>query len=270
MSIQYDYHMHSEFSGDSETPTEVMINRALELGLKGICLTEHLDLDAPPGDTDFSLDLDAYFPRLLALRENYRDRIRMGIGMEFGIMSHLPGALSDLNKKYPFDFIIVSQHFVRGMDPYYPKYFEGRSERESYEEFFLAEYETLRKFSPDDYDTLGHLDFVVRYGPNKNRNYSYEAYADYIDPILRHLIESGKCLELNTGGYKAGLEEPNPCTGVFRRYRELGGELVTIGADAHRPTHVGYAFDRAAAILESLGFRYYTIFEQRKGRQIRL
>ncbi|MCD8104954.1 MAG: histidinol-phosphatase HisJ family protein [Lachnospiraceae bacterium] len=270
MSILYDYHMHSDFSGDSETPAEKMIRRAMELGLNGICFTEHLDIDAPPGDADFSLDLGAYFPGIKQLREKYRDRLQIGIGMEFGIMPHLSEELAALNQKYPFDFIIVSQHFVRGLDPYYPEYFEGRDERECYEEYFQAEYETLLKFSPQDFDTLGHLDFVVRYGPNKNRYYSYSAYADYIDPILRYLIENGKCLELNTGGYKAGLGEPNPCKSVLARYRELGGELITIGADAHRPVHVAYAFEQARAVLESLGFRYYTVFEQRKGKQIRL
>ncbi|MCC8044739.1 MAG: histidinol-phosphatase HisJ family protein [Clostridiales bacterium] len=270
MAILHDFHMHSDFSGDSETPAKEMIRRAMDLGLRGICFTEHLDIDAPPGDADFSLDLDAYFPRMKQLQEEYRGRLQISIGMEFGIMPHLPRELAALTRKYEFDYIIASQHFVRGMDPYYPEYFEGRNERECYEEYLQTEYETLLKFSPQDFDTLGHLDFVVRYGPNKNRYYSYSTYADYIDPILRYLIENGKCLELNTGGYKAGLGEPNPCKSVFARYRELGGELITVGADAHRPVHVAYAFDQAQAVLESLGFRYYTVFEQRKGRQVRI
>ena len=108
------------------------------------------------------------------------------------------------------------------------------------------------------------MDFIVRYGPNQNREYSYEAYADYIDPILRHLIENGKCLEVNTGGFKYGLGEPNPCAGVLRRYRELGGELLTIGSDAHDPKHLCFDFDRAQALLLDLGFRYYAVFQKRK------
>ncbi|MCC8066859.1 MAG: histidinol-phosphatase HisJ family protein, partial [Clostridiales bacterium] len=212
----------------------------------------------------------AYFPKLEQLRKMHQDKIQIGIGMEFGIMSHLPDALSTLNQTFPFDYIIASLHFVRGMDPYYPEFFAGRSERECYEEFFRVEYETLQLFAPQDYDTLGHMDYVVRYGPNRNLRYSYAAYADCIDPILRYVIEHDKCLELNTGGFKYGLGEPNPCTDVFRRYRELGGELVTIGSDAHAPEHLCYCFDKAAALLESLGFQYYTVFEQRKRRQIHL
>lgn len=270
MSIRYDFHIHSDFSGDCDVPASVMIRRAAALGLSGLCFTEHLDIDAPCEDCDFSLDFDAYLPSLKKLQEEYRDRLWVGIGVEFGIQPHLADTLAKLNQSYPFDFIIASLHFLYGMDPYYPVYFEGRSERECYEEYFRAEYETLKNFSPEDYDTLGHMDYIVRYGPNRNREYSYESYADCIDPILRHLIAHGKCLELNTGGFKYGLGEPNPCAGVFRRYRELGGELVTIGSDAHAPEYVHGSFDRAAALLKSLGFRYYTVFEHRKGRQLPL
>ena len=87
----------------------------------------------------------------------------------------------------------------------------------------------------DGFDVYGHIDYVVRYGPNKNREYSYGRYKDILDEILKKLISMGKGIELNTGGYHYGLGEPNPCTAVIRRYRELGGEIITIGADAHTP-----------------------------------
>ncbi|MCC8137520.1 MAG: histidinol-phosphatase HisJ family protein [Clostridiales bacterium] len=272
MDIVYDFHLHSEFSADSDTPAEDMVRRACSLGLQGMCFTEHLDIDAPPdpNGADFTfLDLDAYFADLKILKDRYSGIIQIGSGMEFGMLPHLAGELSSLNQNHPFDFIILSQHFVAGMDPYYPEYFSCRTEREGYEEYFRTEYECLKRFAAKDYDTLGHMDYIVRYGPNRNQNFSYQAYSDYIDPILRHLISHGKCLELNTGGYKYGLEEPNPCADIFRRYRQLGGELITIGSDAHKPQHLAYDFNRAAALLTSLGFRYYTVFEQRKGRQVR-
>ncbi len=271
MRILYDCHLHSDFSADSETPAEKMVQRAISLQLKGMCFTEHLDPDSPLVGADFTkLDLPAYSAGIQVLREQFRGQISIGFGLEFGLLPHLGPQLQALDDRYPFDYIIASLHFVRGMDPYYPEFFSGRSERDCYEEYFRTELETLRRFPPDSYDALGHMDFIVRYGPNKNRDYSYEAYADSIDPILRYLIENGKCLELNTGGYKNGLHEPNPCAGVFRRYRELGGELVTIGSDAHRPEQIALAFDQAYELLSSLGFQYYTVFEQRKGRQIPL
>ncbi len=266
--IRYDFHMHSSFSGDCATSPYAMAERALALGLDGICFTEHQDIDAPDCGVDFSVDFERYFAAMQKLREDFSGRLLIYIGMEFGIMEHLSEALDQLLAQYPFDFVIASQHFVHNRDPYFPSFFEGKSERECYEEYFLAQLETVKKISA--FHTLGHMDYVVRYGPNQNTYYTYEAYADFIDPILRYLIENGKCLEVNTGGFRYGLGEPNPCSGILKRYRELGGELITIGSDGHKPEHLAYDFDRASALLTKLGYQYYTIFDQRKPVQIRL
>lgn len=271
MSIKYDFHLHSAFSGDSDTPPGQQIQRAIALGLSGICFTEHEDIDYPPEEgIDFTIDFDAYFSSLQALRSQYKSDLWVGIGMEFGIQPHLAPALTELSEKYPFDFIIASQHILDGKDPYYPSYFQGRSEEECYAKFLTAQLSTLKKLPPDCFDTLGHMDYIVRYGPNQNKFYSYESYADVIDPLLSFLIENGKCLEVNTGGLKYGLGEPNPCMGVLRRYRELGGELITIGSDAHEPGHLAYDFDKASELLLSLGYRYYTVFSGRRQAQIHL
>lgn len=268
MSIKYDFHLHSDFSGDSETPAAAMIERAIELGLTGMCFTEHEDIDAPDTGIDFTVDFDRYFPVMEKLRTNYADRIHIGIGVELGFQPHLLEVLNRVPDRYPFDFVIASCHYVNGMDPYFPSYFEDKTEQEGYELYFLEQLKTLKNLH--NFDTLGHMDYVVRYGPNQNKFYSYKTYADYIDPMLRLLIEKGKCLEVNTGGFRHGLGEPNPCTDILKRYRELGGELVTIGSDAHKPEHLCFDFDKAAAVLTELGFRYYTVFEQRKPQQIRI
>lgn len=268
MSIRHDFHLHSDFSGDSDTPAKAMAERALELGIAGMCFTEHEDPYAPGSEIDFSVDFDRYFPHMQKLREEYRDRLNIGIGMEFGLAPHLVSTLDTLTEKYEFDFIIASLHFVGGADPYYPAFFEGRDERDCYIQFFEEELQALKCFK--NFDTLGHMDYVVRYGPNRNQFYSYDAYAEYIDPILKYLIENGKCLEVNTGGLKYGLGQPNPCTGVLKRYRELGGELITIGSDAHAPQHLCFDFEKAEAILKELGFRYYTVFEKRTAQQVLL
>lgn len=269
MTLLYDCHLHSDFSGDCDTPAEFMAEKAISLGMKGICFTEHLDLDAPVIDgTDFSLDTEKYFQRMEQLKMQYHDLLDIRIGVELGIQSHVLSELSRYSAACPFDFIIASQHYINGGDPYYPSYFEGRKEKDCYEEFFDVQLSNLKRFS--SYDTLGHMDYIVRYGPTRNTQYSFTAYADYIDPILRHLIEHDKCLEINTGGYKYGLGHPNPDTSVLRRYRELGGEQITVGSDAHRPEHLAFDFRRAAALLQSLGFRYYTIFRQRKPEMLPL
>ncbi len=114
------------------------------------------------------------------------------------------------------------------------------------------------------------MDYVVRYGPNKDGEYSYGKYKEILDTILEWLACHGKGIEINTGGLGYGLKEPNPCTDIIRRYRELGGETVTIGSDAHVPERIAQSFSRAEEILKNCGFQYYAVFSGRVPQYIKL
>lgn len=258
----WDVHMHCDFSGDSDTPAEEMIKSAIAKGLDGICFTDHEDIDYPETPNPFLLDFSAYHDAIADLKKRYKEKLTIFWGMEFGLQPHLTEELKHLVLKYPFDFVIGSSHIVHGRDPYYPSYFEGRSERDAYMEYFESALENIQAF--DDYDVYGHIDYVVRYGPTRNENYSYNAYSDILDEILRALIAKGKGIEINTGGFKYGLGHPNPTEDVLKRYRSLGGEIITIGSDAHAPEHIAYDFDKATAILRACGFHYYTVFRERE------
>jgi histidinol-phosphatase (PHP family) len=157
---------------------------------------------------------------------------------------------------------------VHGRDPYYPAYFEGRSDHDSFIEYFRSIPENISAF--DNFDVYGHLDYVVRYAPEQNAHYSYLDYMDLIDEILTALISRGKGIEINTAGFKYGLGHPNPTEGIIKRYRELGGEIITVGADAHVPDAVGYDFEKLSGILSDAGFKYFTVFEKRKPTFIKI
>lgn len=256
-----DFHLHTEFSGDSDTPAVSQIEKAIALGMPRICITDHHDMDIV-SPCDFNLDLPAYFPAMESLRGSYQNKIQIEIGIELGLQNHISSKLFETSKQYPFDYIIGSCHFIDGLDPYYPEFFQGKSETEAYRRFFevtLSRVEAL-----DCFDSLGHLDYVVRYGPNKNRHYHYEDYQDLIDSILKTLIRKGKALECNTGGFHYGLGHPNPCEEILCRYRELGGELITIGSDAHTPEYVGFDFNPTGKLLKACGFSHYTVYHQRQ------
>lgn len=264
--IRSDYHMHTEFSTDSEAPVGSMIEAAIQKGLTEICLTDHYDQDYPEvpdvEGVPFIFDVDAYFRILEKYRESYKGRIRICTGIELGLQPHLGAFYKDLTSKYPFDFVIGSVHLIHGIDPYYGEAFRGRTDEEVYAETFRLTLENLNMVS--DFDVLGHIDYVVRYGKEKAEHYSYRKYADEIDAILKKVLDMGKGIELNAGGYKYGLGFCNPHPDIIRRYRELGGEIITVGADAHCPEHIAYDFAKAKAVLEECGFRYYTVFEERK------
>lgn len=264
----WDTHMHSQFSGDSKAPQEDMIAAAMEKELSGICFTDHLDIDYPGEPELFLLDLPNYSASVFALQEKYADRLAVRFGVELGLQPHLAAVHKDILSQYPFDFVIGSSHVVNGFDPYYPLYWKTRTEEEGYREYFSSIIKNIRAF--DRFDVYGHIDYVVRYGPNRNQYYTYQKYADVIDEILKLLIEKGKGIEINTGGFKYGLGHPNPTEEIIARYRELGGEIITLGADAHMPEHVAFDFEKIPGILKEAGFSYYTVFKNRKPEFIKL
>lgn len=214
------------------------------------------------GVSDFEFDPKVYFEQLLPLKEEFADRLISGSGIELGLQPYLTKKHHNLIFSYPFDFVIGSVHLVNGKDPYYPVFFEGRKESTAYEEYFECCIQNLESYS--NFDTFGHLDYIVRYGPNKNKYYSFERYQKYIDGILRRLIRYNIGLEVNTGGYKYGLDTTNPCREIILRYRELGGTIITFGSDAHDPKYLTYEFEKAAELVRSCGFHSYYIFKDRK------
>lgn len=262
MSAYIDSHLHTSFSADSDTPPSFQIERAIALGMPALCITDHQDFDGPPDVMDFTFDTDAYWSALLSLKEKYQDRIDLRIGVELGLQTDIPTDLAAYAAGNSFDLIIGSTHFCDGMDPYYPIFYEGRPEEDAYRSYFEEELKNI--IAHDCFDVAGHLDFVVRYGPNKNTCYSYEKYRDVFDEILRVLVEKGKGIECNTAGFKAGLGHPHPTEAILKRYRELGGEILTLGSDAHVPEYVAYHFDQTGELLKGCGFRYYTVFRERK------
>ena len=267
----WDTHMHCHFSGDSDAHPEDMINAALNKNLSGICFTDHMDLDYPkhPSEkTDFTLDLESYHSSISKLIAKYQNIFNILFGIELGLQPHIANENSKIANSYPFDFIIGSSHVVHKIDPYYPEYYKDKTEDEAYQEYFESILENIESFS--DFDVYGHIDYVVRYGPNRNQFYSYQKFSDIIDEILCRLISKGKGIEINTGGFKYGLDHPNPTEDIIKRYRQLGGEIITIGADSHKPEHVAYDFDKVPAILKEAGFEYFTVFKNRKPEFIKL
>ena len=258
----WDQHMHCNFSGDSTASPESMIDKAIELGLSGVCFTDHLDFDYREEPGLFDLELDKYYDSIQKLKQQYSDRIKIHYGIELGLQPHVVKENLAVTDKYPFDFVIGSSHVFHHIDPYYPEYYKGKTEDEAYLEYFESILENLN--TDVDFDVYGHIDYVVRYGPNKNKFYSYKKFADIIDEILKKIICTGHGIEINTAGFKYGLGHPNPTEDIIKRYSELGGEIITIGSDGHKPEHLAYDFNKIPALLNSCGFDYYTVFEDRK------
>lgn len=262
-----DFHIHSYFSGDSDTSPVDIIEKAILLHMEEICFTDHNDFDYP-GEDNFILDTDKYFKELTSLKEIYKDTIKINIGLEVGLEPYLYQRIEDLINSRDFDFVIGSSHLIGRKDPYYKEFFEGRHEKDCFEEYFISIIDNLKK--PNSFDVYGHIDYIVRYPDSKDKFYSYREFKDLIDEILRLLIHNGKGIEINAGGFRNGLTFPNPHPDIIKRYKELGGEIITVGSDAHTTEYIGKYFNTVKEMLKACGYGYYTTFHNRKPEFIKL
>uniref|UniRef100_UPI00405656E6 histidinol-phosphatase HisJ family protein n=1 Tax=Agathobacter sp. TaxID=2021311 RepID=UPI00405656E6 len=264
----WDTHLHTKFSGDSTANPRDMVESSIKRGLSGICFTDHQDLGYARKPGLFDLDFENYKQEIYLLKEEYQNRFPILLGVELGLQPDTAEGNKSIADCYPFDFVIGSSHEVNHMDIYYPDFYEGRKEDDCYLEYFESILSNLH--TDADFDVYGHLDYIVRYGPNKNKYYSYRKFADIIDEILRLIIEKGKGIELNTAGFKYGLGHPHPTEDILKRYRQLGGEIITLGSDGHAPEQVAWDFHKVPDLLKEAGFLYFTIFKERKAEFIKL
>lgn len=260
--MRADVHMHSTFSHDSEATVEQMIQGAIAKDLEMICFTDHYDKDNMAWGPEDIFNPEEYFRVIPPLQEKYRGQIDVRIGVEIGLGSHLGKYYHTFVNQYPFDFVIGSVHSVKGYDIAHGELFDQYSDEEVYRITLEETIEDIRV--TDDFDVLGHLDYMTRYGKEREKAYSYEKFRETIDEILRLLIAKGKGLELNMAGLKYGLPYAHPHRDVLKRYRELGGEILTVGADGHKPEHIAYDFYKVSEILKDCGFKYYTEFRARR------
>lgn len=266
MGIQSDFHLHSYFSGDCNISMENMIQSGIQKGLSSMCFTEHNDFDFPYAEDmapdSLILDVDSYFQELSTLRDKYRDKINILFGVEIGVQECCLDQNLLLAESHDFDFIIASSHLCMGADPYYPSFFEGKEAEQCYLAYFEEMLANIRAFKA--FDVYGHLDYIARYAPRDASPFRYADYRNLIDEILKALIDGGKGIECNTSGLRKPLNATNPGEEILKRYKELGGEIITVGSDAHSPADIAAYFDTVSQLLKGCGFSYYTTFEKRQ------
>ncbi len=256
-----DYHLHTNQSSDSDATPQSMIERAIDLGLAEIALTDHVDFDPRYTFTDYN----KYIPVFNSLKEGYADKIHLTFGVEIGLENKQADKVNTFARSFPFDFIIGSSHSVERYDLYFDreKYFERFSGKQAaYENYFKELIKNIQACPV--FNVYGHIDFVNRYGTYEDNSLKYADFSDYADTALKLLAENGKGIEINTSGFRYGVGSAHPSLDFVKRYRELGGEIITVGSDAHRPEDIAENFEQAYEMLKTAGFRYIAFFRYQK------
>lgn len=243
----FDCHSHTKFSLDSEMLANDAIKKAASLNL-GIIFTEHFDFDLE----NFTFDTKKYFAEYEKLRgENVRLGVEIGMGN------------AEINKNFlaqaDFDLVIGSIHTVDNFDIYYPDFFAGKNKITAYKKYFAA---MKKNILLEDFDVLGHIDYICRNAPYENPALDYEIFHAEIDEILKILVEREKILELNTRRLdkKSVVAELLP---IYKQYKNFGGKFISIGSDAHKVENVGKNFETALNFAEELNLIPVT-FDKRK------
>ncbi|MBB6454141.1 histidinol-phosphatase (PHP family) [Salirhabdus euzebyi] len=254
----YDYHMHSNFSADCKVSMEEMVKAAITKGLKEICFTEHIDYDYPDQSITFDLDTEAYTKKVEAMRQKYGTSISIKKGVELGVQPHVIQHYEKLLEKEHFDFIICSMHATSRLDLHSGTFFENKTLHMAYEEYYTELLACIKSFNM--YNILGHLDLVKRY---KYEN-GVHHFLDVIEEIFKVIIPEGKGIEINTSGYKYGMNRALPSKDILQLYKDMNGEIITLGSDSHSPVTLGAYFDESIALLKELGFSYIATFDNHK------
>ena len=254
----FDFHMHSRVSFDGHDTGEALARAALAAGLREICFTDHLDYD-PLGkmgilafDTDtYNAEYDTLEVPGLAIRR----------GMEFGMTPGNKMQFQQDLKRRPFDFVLGSVHFVDDLDVYFEEYWSGKTIFQAERRYLESTLECVQIH--DGFDVLAHLTYIAKtHCHPAPRIVPYEEHKALIDEILRILVAKGKGLELNTSGMDrcGGFL---PTADIFLRFKELGGNIVTVGSDAHRTNRVGQYSREGCDLLREI-FGHVCTFADRQ------
>ena len=254
----FDFHIHSSLSFDSDTPARDIAKAAACAGLREICFTDHWDYFPRPTDTHSLFSLEEYSKTYDSLAV---DGLTVRKGVEMGLNEWNMKDCEKLLEQRHFDFVIGSIHFANGFDPYDKEYWEGRSAEQAYMSYLEQTYECVKLHN--NFDVLGHLTYVSKSPNNPFRSpLEYNDYREIADEIMRVLVKNGKGMEVNTSGIDRGVGLL-PSLDYIRRFKELGGEIITVGSDAHDTARVGQYCNDVIGQLKDI-FGYVCTFENRQ------
>ena len=257
-----DYHLHSTCSPDGHYTMSQMAAAAVDRGLREICLTDHLD----------TVEWGTYAPRtdfgwpeavrqVEEARRLWGDRLTIRLGAELGEAALAFDRAEKLLSDAPeLDFVIGSVHMMGPRYGHEDLYYIPKADKAYYDDViddYLDDVLALSRWGKCQ--VLGHLTLPVRYiWDNAGITMDFSGHLDRVEEIFRVIIPKGVGIECNTN--RGAI--PLPDETVLRLYRQMGGEVITIGSDAHSPEYVGCRSAETQELLKQCGFRYITTFSR--------
>lgn len=260
----FDSHTHSKNSPDGRCSVSLLAEAAIAKGLRGLAITDHCDCESWERDNLEQAQRQSLEDVAVA-RQRFGSRLLLSAGVELGQPDRAPQLAERLMRSGDYDFVLLSQHELEGMVEFYYLDYSKLSDSENHAIMLRYLEELLDMCKRWDFDSLAHLSLTVRYPKiHYNIDLDFARYAAEVDEILKVLAHRGKALELNTSGLRNAMRDTLPPMWAVRRFRELGGELITIGSDAHKAADVGVGIQEGMERLAAAGFTHFAFYQRRK------
>ena len=259
-----DSHVHTINSPDGHDTIISLVEDAKERGFYYVATTDHLDLDLKVCKYNKTpvawnhIDLDKYYEEWKHAAKAAGD-VKFRFGIEAGYDKGANEAYVETFKKYPFDVVINSVHFVDGWDVYFINPFIFKSKKKIYKHYLEKILESLD--APYEYDIVGHIGYVTRNAPYKDKSLKLADFEELIDAILKKIIEKDKALEINTHHGILPTEE------ILQRYYDLGGRRISFGSDTHR-FELGKDLHEVIKLCKKIGFTHFSVYTKHVPEEI--
>jgi histidinol phosphate phosphatase HisJ family len=262
-----DYHMHSSASFDADDTMQDMALAAHGRGMQEICFTDHIDMD-----DIYGVYSESHWDKWPTILEQYDEAQRIcpagfeiKLGIELGSIQHYPNIAAQRAAHAELDFVIGSIHNNRDNWDFYDMEYTSEEQCMSLLSAYMDEHIELSRC--DSFDVVAHIGYTRRYMMAFGYNIAVNTlmFGDELRTVFKNLIERGKGIEINCSGFRnADLAGAIPSLDVVKLYREMGGEIITVGSDAHRVGEAGAYIADGLEILREAGFKYVTVFNKRK------
>lgn len=268
--MKFDLHTHHKRCGHAIGQIEEYIQAAIEAELDVIGVSDHSPFfaeeeDQPfPGSTMAKSEFPGYISEVLHLKEKYRDRIEVLLGMESDFFPEHYEIYRQFYLQNPFDYIIGSVHYINGMHIFDKARWREPAERDLLKEKELYYQLIQQSVRSGMFDILGHLD-----GMKGNNPTFLDIPSDILDNTLKVIADSGVAVEINTSGKRKECKAWFPSDDILERACHYGIN-ITFGSDSHDPEHIGYDLDQVRQRLKEIGFEKWVFFRQRKQQFVSL
>ena len=261
-----DVHSHTKISPDSKAELLDTAQAAMAAGLREFCVTDHCDLFDLDGKPAAFFDWPAAKAQYRAVRSSLGDKLILRLGIELGSAPADPDTARAIlaGGGDELDFVLGSLHNWIGeegnIDLGFSRFSGNLALARRAVDTALTCTWTLVTKCPDCYDSLAHINYPLRYIRRDGIDLTFADWEDRVRAIFTEVAKTGHALEVNT---HHGLELDS-WPPLLRWFKECGGELVTVGSDAHRPEDVAKGIPEAMELLKAAGFRHVTTFAGRK------